>query len=151
MKLRAKSSATLAATLAVVATGWLLAQAPTITTGGSTFFERQAGRNRTRFQGDASQFPDGRTLLKRFRMETLSEREEPELRIEAPECFFDLASKSASSSGPLKLSRADGLFSLEGRGFLWNQKENRLVISNEVRAVIRRSLFKITNAPSLPK
>ena len=147
MNLRARTVVRLAVATTVATAGWLLAQAPAITTGGSTFFEREAGRNRTRFQGDVTQLPDGRMLLKRFRMDTLTEREEPEMRIEAPECFFELGTKSAWSSGRLKVARSDGLFTLEGEGFAWSQKLTRLVISNQVRAVIRRSLFTVTNAP----
>ena len=127
---------------------WLGAQAPQVRTGGSTFFERDGGRNRARFQGDASQHGDGLVLLKKFRMETLSEREEPEMTVSAPECLFNVSTRSAWSSGELKVSRADGLFSLEGVGFHWNQKETRLAISNKVRAVIRRNLFSpSTNTP----
>lgn len=42
---------------------------------------------------------------------------------------------------------------IEGEGFHWDQKETRLVISNRVRAVIRRNLFSGTNAlpPPPPK
>jgi len=131
---------------ALAATGWLFAQAPQVKTGGSTFFEREGGRARTRFHGDVTQQPDGKMLLTKFRMETLTDREAPDLRIEAPQCFFDLPTKSAWSSGALKVSRADGFFTLEGEGFTWNQKDTRLVISNSVRAVIRRNLFSSTNS-----
>jgi hypothetical protein len=148
MRFRTSSSGILlAAALAMGAawvtlpTIWLAAQAPQVKTGGSTFYEREAGRNRARFQGDASQQPDGLVLLKKFRMETLSEREEPEMTIAAPECLFNVVTRSAWSSGALKVSRADGLFTLEGEGFHWDQKETRLAISNKVRAVIRRNLF----------
>lgn len=156
MRLRTTSSGILAAAALIVGavvvasfpSPWLKAQAPQVRTGGSTFFEREGGRNRARFQGDASQQADGLVLLKKFRMETLSEREEPEMSVSAPECLFSVSTRNAWSSGELKVSRADGLFTLEGEGFHWNQKETRLAISNKVRAVIRRNLFSSsTNSP----
>ena len=151
MNFRVRPTLPLAAVIAAGAAGWLIAQAPAVTTGGSTFFAREAGRNRTRFHGDVSQHPDGRIRFTKFRMDTLTEREEPEMHIEAPECLYEIKSNSASSAGPLKVSRADGLFSIEGEGFHWDQKETRLVISNRVRAVIRRNLFSGTNSlPSPP-
>lgn len=155
MRLRTPSPGILAATALIVGAAvafspipGLRAQAPQVRTGGSTFFEREGGRNRARFQGDASQQADGLVLLKKFRMETLSEREEPEMMVSAPECLFSVSTRNAWSAGELKVSRADGLFSLEGEGFHWNQKETRLAISNKVRAVIRRNLFSpSTNSP----
>lgn len=128
----------------VAAASLLLAQAPQITTGGTTFFARENGRNVTRFQGDAAQLPDGRLQIRNFRMETLGDREEPEMRVEAADCIVEALSRNASSAGPLKVSRADGLFSLEGVGFAWNQKDGRLVITNKVRAIVRMKLFDIS-------
>lgn len=123
---------------------WLTAQAPQVKTSGSTFYAQEGGRNVALFKGDATQQPEGVVLLRNFRMETLSAREEPEMIITSPECRFKVATRSAASEGPIKLRRADGLFSIEGTGFDWNQQETRLAISNQVRAVIRRTVFATT-------
>lgn len=144
------AAATAVAAVATAA-GLLMAQAPQLTTGGTTFFARENGRNVTRFQGDAAQLPDGRLQIRNFQMETLGEREEPEMRIEAADCIVEAVSRNANSAGPLKVSRADGLFSLEGVGFSWNQKDGRLVITNQVRAVVRMKLFDPGESTAAPK
>jgi lipopolysaccharide export system protein LptA len=69
----------------------------------------------------------------------------PLVRIESPECLFDEASRTLSSTETLSMQSGDGRFSLTGTGFRWRQDDKVLVISNDVRAVI----FWTNNAPPL--
>lgn len=63
---------------------------------------------------------------------------QPRLLIDAPECFFDVAQRRASSAGPISLREAGGNYSLQGRGFSWMQSTSNLSISNNIRTIISR-------------
>ena len=60
------------------------------------------------------------------------------LIMEAPTCLFELRTRVASSSGPMRVYRADGGAVLEGRGFSWRQNPSLLVISNNVRTMTKQ-------------
>ena len=53
----------------------------------------------------------------------------------------------ASSSGQLKMESGDGKFHMEGKGFLWQQNEMTLILSNHVHTVLQmgvtNSFFKL--------
>src|SRR5207244_10905831 len=49
---------------------------------------------------------------------------------------------SASSSGRLRVQAADGKFSIEGEGFLWQQTNSSLFISNRVHTTIDPDLLR---------
>lgn len=63
---------------------------------------------------------------------------QPRLLIDAPECFFDMAQRQASSAGPISLREANGNYSIQGLGFSWTQSTSNLSISNNVRTIISR-------------
>lgn len=63
---------------------------------------------------------------------------QPRLLIDAPECFFDVAQRQASSAGPISLREAGGNYSIQGLGFSWMQSTSNLSISNNVRTIISR-------------
>jgi len=73
---------------------------------------------------------------------------ETEVIVETPECLFDETNPKArtlSSDQPLSMRSGTDDFSIVGRGFLWRQNENTLIISNDVRALVRYT----NNAPPL--
>ena len=88
--------------------------------------------------------PGGRYLIKTLKIETFLKNGQREFIIEAPECLYDVANRLASSPGPLHVQSGDGRFSVEGVGFLWQQSQGGLTISNQIRAVLRRA---VTNTP----
>lgn len=63
---------------------------------------------------------------------------QPRLLIDAPECFFDVAQRQASSAGPISLREAGGNYSIQGLGFSWMQPTSNLSISNNVHTIISR-------------
>lgn len=63
---------------------------------------------------------------------------QPRLLIDAPECFFDMDQRQASSAGPISLREANGNYSIQGLGFSWMQSTSNLSISNNVRTIISR-------------
>ncbi len=73
---------------------------------------------------------------------------ETQVTIETPECLFDNTDPKArtiSSTENLAMRTGDGRFSIAGKGFLWQQADKTLIISNDVRAVIHWT----NNAPPL--
>ena len=79
----------------------------------------------------------GRYLIKQLRLETFHEDGEPEITIEAPECLYDFTARTASSPGPLKIQAGGGRFLITGEGFLWQQAQASLIISNRVSTLVR--------------
>ncbi len=80
----------------------------------------------------------GKLNVTEFRLETF--RYDPnrasELIVESPVGVFD--SKGASSVEPISLHSADDRFAVGGRGWAWEKATGLLVISNEIRTVLRR-------------
>ena len=66
---------------------------------------------------------------------------EGEMTVEAPQCVYDPGQRSISSSGPLHMKTADGKFSIEGEGFLWQQTNSTLLVSNRVHTIIHPELL----------
>jgi len=80
---------------------------------------------------------NGTYLLKEMRIEMYREDGRREFVVIAPECIYDTAKQQASSAGPLELQSGDGQFVTTGEGFLWNQADQNLRISNHVQTVVR--------------
>lgn len=89
----------------------------------------------------AQRRPDGRYLITNAKYQTYRVTGEGEMTVEAPQCVYDPAQRSISSSGPLHLKTADGKFSIEGEGFLWQQTNSTLLVSNRVHTIIHPELM----------
>jgi hypothetical protein len=105
-------------------------------------YDRTKGRITSLLTGDqAIPQRNGTVLVKGARMETYKydgEQRKVDLIMEAPTCFFEFRTRVASSSGPMRVYRADGGAVLEGRGFFWRQNPSLLVISNNVRTITKQ-------------
>jgi lipopolysaccharide export system protein LptA len=75
------------------------------------------------------------------KLTTFKQDASQEVLIQAPECIYDQGSRSAGSAGPLQMRTADGKFLIEGEGFLWQQANSTLVISNEVHTIVQPELL----------
>ena len=62
---------------------------------------------------------------------------------ESPECMYAPLDGVASSPGHLDLSLQGGKIHLQGEGFLWQQNDQSLVVSNQVRTVIKMGTWKL--------
>ena len=60
-----------------------------------------------------------------------------EFQVRAPRCEFHTATQEARSDGPLEVRLQSDRLVLEGRGFLWRQTNACLVVSNQVRTLLR--------------
>jgi len=89
-------------------------------------------------QGEEAQpLGEGRVLIKQLRLETFREDGTGEFILLARDCLYDSKTRSATSPGPLQMKTVDGRFFTEGKGFLWQENESRLTISNQVHTIIR--------------
>jgi len=93
---------------------------------------------RMRLSGKRAQ-PSGpeRYLVRELRLETFYEDGQPEITIETPECFYDFAARTVNSAGPLSIRMGDGRLTVTGEGFLWQQAQSLLIISNRVNTKLR--------------
>src|SRR5258707_846327 len=95
----------------------------------------------------AERQPDGHSLLvDELKLQTFREDNERELLMEAPQCIYDEKEHSASSPGRLRAQSGKGELSIEGEGFLWQQINSSLIISNRVHTMIRPGLLETSVA-----
>ena len=98
---------------------------------------------------EAKPQPDGRYLATQVKYQTYSITNEAELVVEAPECLCDRNRGTISSAGAFHAQRADGSFTIEGEGFVWQQTNSTLLVSNRVHTTLHPELFGPQAATSL--
>jgi lipopolysaccharide export system protein LptA len=100
--------------------------------------------------------PGGKTLLSDgVTLRTFSETNTPQIIVKIRECIYDTTTHSVNSAGPIEMQTADGKFTIEGTGFLWQQTNSSLIISNNVHTMIQAALLqtagtnqaKVSNGP----
>src|SRR5439155_27212100 len=72
------------------------------------------------------------------------------MSVEAPQCVYDSSNHIINSSGPLRAQTSDGKFLIEGEGFLWQQTNTSLTISNRVHTIIHQDLLHSDRGESKP-
>jgi hypothetical protein len=86
---------------------------------------------------------EGRVLITQGRIQYFAKSGKLDIIVEAPQCILNTVSQEVSSDGPLRIRSADGKLDLEGQGFLWQQTNSNLIVSNRVRTVISSSPNKV--------
>ena len=100
------------------------------------YFQPENTRLKYRIAGAEAQLQSGgRYLIKQLKIETFRVTGGREVVVEAPECLYDSAKGQASSPGHLQVQSGDGRLSVAGEGFLWQQSQGNLTISNQVRSI----------------
>jgi hypothetical protein len=79
---------------------------------------------------------NGAIIIEKMKLETFNPDGSPVIIVEAPNCVYDTMKGVASSPGHLQLRSGDGKLRMEGEGFLWQQNDGLLTISNDVHTVI---------------
>lgn len=96
-----------------------------------------------RISGAKAQPQDrGRILLSGMQLQLFAKTGERRVLIEAPECLYDSVKRTANSAGRLKAQVDEGRFTIEGRGFLWQQTgptNSLLTLSNDIRSVVQHA------------
>lgn len=89
-----------------------------------------------------------RFQITRPHLESFQENGALQVTIETPQCLYDgteANARTVSSTEALSMRSGTGDFSIQGKGFLWRENEKTLIISNDVRALVRYT----NNAPPL--
>jgi hypothetical protein len=136
--------------LSAVNSGW--AQADSLPLGYATNFSSVAYfepphelQVKARLSGtEASPLPGALFDLKQMKVEKFSTEGRLEAIVEAPQCVYAPLDHVATSPGHLELRSGDGKFKVEGDGFLWEEGEQSLVISNHVHTVINTQISHFT-------
>ncbi|HVV70120.1 MAG TPA: LptA/OstA family protein [Verrucomicrobiae bacterium] len=89
----------------------------------------------------ARRLPDGRWSLTNATVRTFSLRGEPDLIATTPECLYNPEAHSVDSTGPLHAQLANGSFAIEGEGFLWQETNSCLLLSNRVHTVVHPKML----------
>ena len=82
-------------------------------------------------------YEGGRLLLSTMYLQVFQMDGTAAFSVQAPECIYDFAARTASSTGKLHMASGDGRLSVEGEGFQWGLKDMTLNISNRVHTVLR--------------
>lgn len=89
----------------------------------------------------AEQLAPGRYLVDQAKLRTFSEDGVTNMVIEAPQCLYEKSLGTVDSSGPIRMETAGGKFTIAGVGFLWQQTNSSLTISNQVHSVVHPDLL----------
>ena len=138
MKGRSKGLLGLALVALSGAVSWA-ADAPTARRGFTIPYYEDLTVLKAVFTGQSAQaFPDGTVLATDFAATTVNDgrRDRPEFTVSAPTVLFNQSAMTASSTGAVRFATADGNFVLTGEGFLWQQKESLLFLSNNVVTIV---------------
>ena len=117
-----------------------------VNVGGSKFAEYYDAPNETQMKSllecsKAVPQPGGRLFrIADAKLQTFRVTGQGELVVEAPDCLYDSSDRSISSAGLLHLRTADVRFNLDGEGFLWQQTNSMLFVSNRVHTIIHADL-----------
>jgi len=100
----------------------------------------------TRLSGtNALPLPGGLLDVKKMKIEKFSTNGNLEITALADQCTYDVRHGVASSPGHLDLTSGDGVYRLEGDGFMfvWHTNATSLTVSNHVHTVIRNGILKL--------
>jgi len=112
----------------------------------STYFEPpNAQQIKLKLSGaEALPLPNGAQDVRQLKIETFAVDGKTEMIVSAPQCNYALLDGVANSAGHMELQSGDGKFRVEGDGFLWRQKDQLLIISNNVHTVIQSGVLQIS-------
>ena len=100
-------------------------------------YDAQNRRKAVLYGEEATSGTNGLWNIHRLRIESYAGQTNPAWVVEAPACLYHDPARRAWSDGPLSAASTDGQLSVTGQGFDWHQAEQRLVISNQVRTLLR--------------
>ncbi len=113
---------------------------PTIITGfnGSKYFPApHFAQMEMKLTGkEAIELPNKKFQVTQPHLTTFNRQGVRQIEIEAPHCLYNEPTRLLNSPGHVTVTTGDGRFRIEGDGFSFQQKENLLIISNAVHAVI---------------
>lgn len=98
---------------------------------------------------EAQTLTNGLVALKQLRIVTFDVKGVRQLAIESPECIYDSKAREAYSGGRIQIEHGDDQLRMSGEGFRFRQFNASLLISNDVKALVRVQTNRTTKASSL--
>jgi lipopolysaccharide export system protein LptA len=86
--------------------------------------------------------PGNRYLVTDARLQTFLNTGQSQMEVKTPQCTYDSGLHLVNSPARLQVQTADGKFSIAGEGFLWQQTNSWLVISNGIQTTVHPDLLK---------
>lgn len=80
--------------------------------------------------------PGNRYLVTEAKLQTFLNTGPSQMAVQTPQCLYDSGEHSVNSPASLQVQTADGGFSIAGEGFLWQQTNSWLIISNRIHTII---------------
>lgn len=84
----------------------------------------------------------GRYLVQEARFRTFNPQGATLMEVATPEARYNDSRKEIHSPQSIRMQTAEGRFSIQGEGFLWQQTNSSLFISNRVRTVVSPELLQ---------
>lgn len=106
-------------------------------------YYRGSQRPKALLHGQEAEYLRTPIPIRKVTIETYLETGATNLTARAESCFADRVSRTAYSADPLKFQLGDGRFKLDGIGFHWSQTNSLLIISNQVKSLIRGDLMQM--------
>ncbi|WCJ59948.1 hypothetical protein NXS98_02145 [Fontisphaera persica] len=100
-------------------------------------YDAQNRRKAVLYGEEAISGTNGLWHINRLRIESYAGQTNPAWIVEAPACLYHDPTRRAWSDASLTAISTDGQLRVTGQGFDWRQTEQILVISNEVRTLLR--------------
>jgi len=98
---------------------------------------------KSRLSGAQAQpLPGGLLLIKQIKLETFETNGSPQLIANAPECIYNPSTGVANSPGEVHMRTGSGQLRMDGQGFLWQERESFLTISNRIQTILERTPIK---------
>ena len=83
---------------------------------------------------------NGLVTIRKAKVQTFNEAGVRQMTVRAPQCVFDSKTQTVSSAGRFEMETSDSKLTLEGEGFSFQQTNSNLIISNQVRTLVRGTL-----------
>lgn len=122
--------------LGLVLSAWFAQAEDVQTLAGFSVPEYDKNGNMTsQLFGDFAEFlPSGKVKITNLKIE-FYDGKEVEMRVTAPQCDYDQKDKTADSDSSVRIARGNMI--VTGVGFEWDAKNEKLIIHNEAKVVLK--------------
>ncbi|MBI3868217.1 MAG: hypothetical protein HY299_06755 [Verrucomicrobia bacterium] len=132
--------------LVALAAGWLRAEPPAarpVVQKDFRVFDYYRGSQKPKalLRGGEAEYLLNPIPMRRVTIETYTETGLTNLIAKCDTSFCNRSNRTAYSAGPLEFRLSEGRFRLSGWGYFWSQTNTHLIVSNQVRSVLKGELL----------